>query len=921
MTAHTEPPRGRVEPLSPPARPQPRRLVPVGRGGVRARASASTSRSCSASATRRATGATSWSASRSRTRRSPQLMNEHFVSIKVDREERPDLDQIYMNAVQLLTGRGGWPMTVFLTPDGKPFYGGTYFPPEDRHGLPGFPRLLLGDRAGVSRASPTTCRTPCGDVHGAAAAARERTQPGDALPGAEAVREAVAAARARLRSPTTAASARRRSFPNTSGASTSSCAPRTHRRPRYPRWRCTRCASMARGRHLRSARRRLPSLLGRRALAGAALREDALRQRPARAAVPRRVPAHRRCASSRASRARRSTTSCARCAIRTAASTRRRTPTARARRASSSSGTSAEVLAAARRGRAARSPAATGTSPTHGNFEHRNILHVTLDGRAARRSCSGATSPTSRGQLADGARHAVRGARAARQAGARQQDAHRWNGLMISAFAKAAELLRRAALPRRSRVDAVAFVERELQRGERLLSTWKDGVAKLNGYLDDYAFFAAALLDLFEAVQERRYLDQAARADGHDDRALLGRRRGRLLLHQRRPRGADRAQQAGLRRLDPVGQLGGRDDLPAARTTTPNATTTCERAETVLRLFAEPMRAQPFGFANMLRRRRLSRPRPVRDRRRRRSRRPPTRRRSSPACARATSPTARCSSSTHRSDAAARRCWRARRRSTASRRSTSAANRTCSPPATAWGDIEPPAARNGSTCMPDLLAAPESKRDAARAPRGSLARHRRAPASAARRERRQHRRAQAGRRRALEEMRGAFEMFAPYRGIRKVADLRLGAHAGERPLFRAAEEFARAIAEPASWSSPAPAAASWKPASAAPGASAASASTSACRSSRRANPIIHGDPKLRSFNYFFTRKLFFVLGIARRGALPRRLRHPRRGVRDPHAAPDRQVPDRCRSSCSISRAAPTGRPGSATSRNTCCAGG
>ncbi len=71
-----------------------------------------------------------------------KLMNELFVSIKVDREERPDVDQIYMQAVQSMTGHGGWPMTVFLTPEGVPFYGGTYFPPEDRHGLPAFPRLL-----------------------------------------------------------------------------------------------------------------------------------------------------------------------------------------------------------------------------------------------------------------------------------------------------------------------------------------------------------------------------------------------------------------------------------------------------------------------------------------------------------------------------------------------------------------------------------------------------------------------------------------------------------------------------------------------------------------------------------------------------------------------------------------------------------
>ncbi len=70
------------------------------------------------------------------------IMNRLFVNIKVDREERPDLDAIYMNYVQMTTGSGGWPLTVFLTPDQIPFYGGTYFPPNDRYGRPGFPRVL-----------------------------------------------------------------------------------------------------------------------------------------------------------------------------------------------------------------------------------------------------------------------------------------------------------------------------------------------------------------------------------------------------------------------------------------------------------------------------------------------------------------------------------------------------------------------------------------------------------------------------------------------------------------------------------------------------------------------------------------------------------------------------------------------------------
>ncbi len=73
-----------------------------------------------------------------------RYLNDHFISIKVDREERPDLDQLYMGAVQAMTGGGGWPMSVFLTPDGKPFYGGTYFPDEPRHGMPSFRQVLEG---------------------------------------------------------------------------------------------------------------------------------------------------------------------------------------------------------------------------------------------------------------------------------------------------------------------------------------------------------------------------------------------------------------------------------------------------------------------------------------------------------------------------------------------------------------------------------------------------------------------------------------------------------------------------------------------------------------------------------------------------------------------------------------------------------
>src|SRR5579859_3040482 len=108
-----------------------------------------------------------------------EVMNRHFVCVKVDREERPDLDAIYMDAVQSLSGQGGWPMTVFLTPEGEPFFAGTYFPPEDRHGLPGFRRLLLAIEE-VWRTQPAEARRQgrqVAGVVGQSSTLRESAQP------------------------------------------------------------------------------------------------------------------------------------------------------------------------------------------------------------------------------------------------------------------------------------------------------------------------------------------------------------------------------------------------------------------------------------------------------------------------------------------------------------------------------------------------------------------------------------------------------------------------------------------------------------------------------------------------------------------------------------------------------------------------
>lgn len=117
------------------------------------------------------------------------FMNDHFVNIKVDREERPDVDAVYMEAVQAATGRGGWPMTVFLTPDAEPFYFGTYFPPAPRHGMPSFRQVL----AGVRQAWETR-REEVGEVAGKIVrdlAQREIDYGGTQVPGEEELAQAL----------------------------------------------------------------------------------------------------------------------------------------------------------------------------------------------------------------------------------------------------------------------------------------------------------------------------------------------------------------------------------------------------------------------------------------------------------------------------------------------------------------------------------------------------------------------------------------------------------------------------------------------------------------------------------------------------------------------------------------------------------
>jgi uncharacterized protein YyaL (SSP411 family) len=110
-------------------------------------------------------------------RETAAVMNGRFVNVKVDREERPDLDSVYMDAVVAMTGHGGWPMTVFLTPEGEPFYGGTYFPPEPRHGLPSFRQVLLAVSDAYRERPTDVARQARALVEGLQASSRQRPSP------------------------------------------------------------------------------------------------------------------------------------------------------------------------------------------------------------------------------------------------------------------------------------------------------------------------------------------------------------------------------------------------------------------------------------------------------------------------------------------------------------------------------------------------------------------------------------------------------------------------------------------------------------------------------------------------------------------------------------------------------------------------
>jgi uncharacterized protein YyaL (SSP411 family) len=430
-------------------------------------------------------------------------MNEQFVCIKVDREERPDLDAIYMQATQAMTGHGGWPMTVFLTPEGEPFYAGTYFPPDDRHGMPSFRRVLAGVADAWQNRQEHVARTTA-SMRELYAASTERTRVSGALDEELLVR-AVAALRMQFEPrhggfggapkfpPTMTLDFALRSWARSGQAETLHMVTHTFRR-------------MARGgiydqvgggfaRYSVDAYWLVPhfeKMLYDNALL---VRLGAALWQATRDEEVRRVTEE--------------------------------TLGWLTREMTSPEGGFYSSLDADSEGHEGRYYVWDSSEletllgedasllraywgvTSEGNFEGRNILFVPHDPDAVARA-QGVTVPELRTAV-ERARRILYEARERRvRPGLDDKILASWNGLMLRGVAEAARAFDDAEL-RALAVRNGEFLFRELIRGDQVLRSYKKGVAKIAGFLEDYAAVALGALAVYELTFDRLWLDRARR--------------------------------------------------------------------------------------------------------------------------------------------------------------------------------------------------------------------------------------------------------------------------------------------------------------------------------------------------------------------------------------------------------------------------
>ncbi|HEV2826577.1 MAG TPA: thioredoxin domain-containing protein, partial [Pyrinomonadaceae bacterium] len=521
-----------------------------------------------------------------------KLMNENFVNIKVDREERPDLDQIYMSAVQMMTQHGGWPMTVFLTPEGVPFYAGTYFPPEDRYNMPGFPRVLISI-ADAYRERPDdiqeTAVSVLSQLKRAVAAAESNA------PLTKELLDTAFTGIVRNYDPTNGGFGGAPKFPP---AMTLEFLLHTYYRTGNQKAleivRHT-CRKMAEGgiydqlaggfhRYATDARWLVPhfekmlydnALLSRLYLHYYQVSGDKSAQIVAEGILDYVA---REMTDSRGG----------------FYSTQDADSEGVEGKFFIWSKHEIEELLGKQDG--ALFNEYYNLTDT-GNFEGENILNVTRDLQQVADSADVTVEQLS--QSLARARAILFAAREKRVKPARDEKIlTAWNGLMLTSFAEAAAILRRPDYLAVSKKNA-QFVLDNLRRDRLLLRTYKDGQAKLNAYLEDYAFFIDGLLTLFETTGELEWLEQALKLTATmieefwDDEEggffFTGRSHEELIVRSKdffdnaTPSGNSVAAEVLLR----IGLLTDNDDYQ-------------RRAATILRLMASAIERYPAGFGRLL---------------------------------------------------------------------------------------------------------------------------------------------------------------------------------------------------------------------------------------------------------------------------------------------------------------------------------
>ena len=520
------------------------------------------------------------------------LMNDLFVNIKVDREERPDVDEIYMHAVQMLTGRGGWPMTMFLTPDAEPFYGGTYFPPVDRHNLPAFPRVLLGV-AQAYRDKPDEVARSTRQILDNLEKLSQRQETERPLQ-IETVQNA-AAQLAENVDHTHGGLGGAPKFPNTAVFSLFLRQLHTNQNSHYLEMTSHTLRKMAEGgvydhlgggfhRYSVDERWLVPHfekmLYDNALLTRLYLEAYQATQDPFFRGVVEAILAYveREMLSPEGG--------------------------FYSTQDADSEGVEGkffvwdqeqivEVLGEEVGEVVCRYYDVTDV----GNFEGHNILHPSLELEQLARLFGREVDEVSR--LIATAKQRLFAVREDRiKPGRDEKILTCWNGLMLSGFAEAARVLDNPHYLDIARRNA-AFILTKLSENGRLLRSYKDGQAKFNAYLDDYASFTCGLLDLYEATSEPDYLDRAVALSqvlierfwdteqggffftSDDHERLIS--RSKSAFDGSIPSGNSLATLALLRLFS---LTEGQDYL--------------DKAEQTLRLFYDDMERSPFGFSQLL---------------------------------------------------------------------------------------------------------------------------------------------------------------------------------------------------------------------------------------------------------------------------------------------------------------------------------